>query len=765
MANPTERVTNTHFCPAGGGWDLYTINGGTNDGAFWSGEYPDCLAQAYAGERASTSGYSQSVDLTGVNTLHVSWYHYGINWGQESTYTRIYIDNDLIYDAVDDSEDYPEILDLPISYTGVHTVRFEIHGTLQSYVDMWVMECSALAVVNPPVVEFSGSPTSGLAPLDVIFTDSSTNSPESWTWDFGDGATSTEQNPTHQYTDPGTYTVRHSATNAGGTGSNTKTDYITITGPWYVYAEVGDDGTEVYNMAKGFWDEIITTSNWNAWKNAQGSELGIIGPDDAREGHWRSTDKGGNANNWIERSDFAYFSGHGSPRLINFKITDENSNLETANAENVSMGAGRLKWAVLDTCLSLDQGDESSVETSWMKWKSSFDGLRMLLGWHTTTFPTSRPNTRGQVFAQLMKGTYNSNSPLTLIEAWDKAGEYTMASYYPSSDTYTAEIYDSSCSGDKLPGYGGYSTSPGGTQEYRKTLVAEQNIPSPTTPPTPPSGLHLSGSRTMTTSIGDYSIRATIPVTSKNIMIYTSARPDYTQEKVSSLSRKLGLSAPIRQTASTYGISSGKDEKIYLDIQKNARIIAFDTFDNRTGSSLSVTKAVDASRKFLKNSDLLPTDALDPSVAYNEKSILSAKGEIKNAGKTTVVTYPRQLNGLMVWNSQLFTEVNSEEKVVSMFMNWRDYIPYKQVPLKTLENAFAEFQKNPLHVENVQPGKVIVDRVSLVYYTQPAIVDEKYLQPIYVFEGYVQNGSATERFIPVAVAATDEVFEEIPGFK
>jgi hypothetical protein len=98
-----------------------------------------------------------------------------------------------------------------------------------------------------------------------------------------------------------------------------------------------------------------------------------------------------------------------------------------------------------------------------------------------------------------------------------------------------------------------------------------------------------------------------------------------------------------------------------------------------------------------------------------------------------------------------------------MFMNWRDYTPYKQVPLKTPEQAFQEFQTKPLVVQTIKPGKVIVNAITLVYYTQPAVVNEKYLQPIYVFEGYVQNGNTTEKFRPVAIAATNEVFEEVPG--
>jgi len=79
-----------------------------------------------------------------------------------------------------------------------------------------------------PVAEFSGTPTSGYVPLTVQFTDLSTNNPTSWLWDFGDEETSIEQNPIHIYDEVGIYTVTLTATNAGGSDDEVKTDYITV---------------------------------------------------------------------------------------------------------------------------------------------------------------------------------------------------------------------------------------------------------------------------------------------------------------------------------------------------------------------------------------------------------------------------------------------------------------------------------------------------------------------------------------------------------
>jgi PKD repeat protein len=82
-----------------------------------------------------------------------------------------------------------------------------------------------------PAAGFTANQTSGYSPLDIAFTDTSTNMPTSWIWDFGDGGTSIEQNPVYQYTTAGSYTVSLKATNAGGSSTVTRTDYIIVTSP------------------------------------------------------------------------------------------------------------------------------------------------------------------------------------------------------------------------------------------------------------------------------------------------------------------------------------------------------------------------------------------------------------------------------------------------------------------------------------------------------------------------------------------------------
>jgi PKD repeat protein len=82
---------------------------------------------------------------------------------------------------------------------------------------------------TPPTADFTATPISGPAPLAVQFSDASTGSPTSWSWDFGDGTGSNERNASHTYSAPGSYTVTLTVRNADGADTKTRADYITAT--------------------------------------------------------------------------------------------------------------------------------------------------------------------------------------------------------------------------------------------------------------------------------------------------------------------------------------------------------------------------------------------------------------------------------------------------------------------------------------------------------------------------------------------------------
>lgn len=87
---------------------------------------------------------------------------------------------------------------------------------------------SNVIVAQKPNANFSTNVVKGCAPLIVQFNDLSTNIPVNWSWNLGNGVTSTLQNPVTTYFTPGVYTIQLIATNASGSDTVIKTSYIKV---------------------------------------------------------------------------------------------------------------------------------------------------------------------------------------------------------------------------------------------------------------------------------------------------------------------------------------------------------------------------------------------------------------------------------------------------------------------------------------------------------------------------------------------------------
>ena len=106
-----------------------------------------------------------------------------------------------------------------------------------------------IIVTHPPwVASFDATPTSGIAPLTVNFTDTSPNSPDMWFWDFGDHYSSRLKNPGHNYTAPGNYQVTLIVANEEGMMSK----------PWL----------QTINVASSIYSTFFDT-----WVNTTGADL------------------------------------------------------------------------------------------------------------------------------------------------------------------------------------------------------------------------------------------------------------------------------------------------------------------------------------------------------------------------------------------------------------------------------------------------------------------------------------------------------------
>jgi PKD repeat protein len=132
-------------------------------------------------------------------------YAYRLNIGRRTSYTVSGLDADQVY------------------YFAVKT-----YSTTGKEESSYFNEVSAMVPVPVPQADFYATPTSGFAPLAVAFTDASSGRTDRWSWNFGDGMTSTERHPVHTYTIPGTYTVKLTVSGEGGSTTKTTTDFVSV---------------------------------------------------------------------------------------------------------------------------------------------------------------------------------------------------------------------------------------------------------------------------------------------------------------------------------------------------------------------------------------------------------------------------------------------------------------------------------------------------------------------------------------------------------
>ena len=97
---------------------------------------------------------------------------------------------------------------------------------------------------------FTPDKTSGVFPLTISFNDRSTGSPSTWSWDFGDGTTSTDQSPSHTYTAAGKYNVSLSISDGTNSDSTTKNEIVWATAEQDILWEEGFE-TNPYFWADG----------------------------------------------------------------------------------------------------------------------------------------------------------------------------------------------------------------------------------------------------------------------------------------------------------------------------------------------------------------------------------------------------------------------------------------------------------------------------------------------------------------------------------
>jgi PKD repeat protein len=179
---------------------------------------------------------------------------------------------------------------------------------------------------NRPVADFTASTLYGLSSVYVPFTDISNGSPFFWLWDFGDGGISTDQNPFHYYSSPGTYTVNLTVWGDGGINSKVKLAYIIA---YYslipVYNVNIDSGTAPLTVQ--FEDTSRSNATVRTWDFGDGttSDQKIVSHTYAQAGTYNAVLKLGYKNTSITNTSATQVIIVKSvPPVANFSVTPPN---------------------------------------------------------------------------------------------------------------------------------------------------------------------------------------------------------------------------------------------------------------------------------------------------------------------------------------------------------------------------------------------------------------------------------------------------------
>jgi PKD repeat protein len=173
---------------------------------------------------------------------------------------------------------------------GLYTVELTLYsGTTMVATEAKANYITVNAAASGPSAAFTGSPTSVTVGSPVAFTDVSTGTITTWSWNFGDTGTSTLQNPSHPYASAGFYTVSLTVTGPSGSDTETKVNYITVGTPAPMASFTSDVRMGNPPLTVNFSDTstgAITGWSWNfgdgGTSTAQNPQYTYTGPQGAQ---------------------------------------------------------------------------------------------------------------------------------------------------------------------------------------------------------------------------------------------------------------------------------------------------------------------------------------------------------------------------------------------------------------------------------------------------------------------------------------------------
>lgn len=256
----------------------------------------------------------------------------------------------------------------------------------------------------------------------------------------------------------------------------------------------------------------------------------------------------------------------------------------------------------------------------------------------------------------------------------------------------------------------------------------------------------------------EYILDTPFPEVGSDAMVYI-CNIKVTEAEANIIKESLGISGPLYENETMFCANEGS---LVLHIYKFSGAVLYadgDRLFNETNPTLpDDSVAIDIANNFLISHGLKPSGVFD---ANAERSTLTYH-DPSDGTNTTVETdvhvhYTRLIDDTYVYGpgSVVKVSIGDNDDVVGLWRTWRPWEAYIRQPIILPEEAYVTMQGEGIntHLQNVTTA--VVNNIILGYWADPGIVEQTYLQPVYMFSGDAYNAEGETEPFTAFVAALE----------
>lgn len=270
-------------------------------------------------------------------------------------------------------------------------------------------------------------------------------------------------------------------------------------------------------------------------------------------------------------------------------------------------------------------------------------------------------------------------------------------------------------------------------------------------------------------------LNATFPEIRDSYLVYKTVTPEVTSDYVKGIGRTFGLTenAELRINDKIRLVDEAEGTRKQVTVYKASGAIQYYKEYPASVDSQPIlpseNDAKEIASDYLSTRKLLPEDAEFKNVGVSETYEIWRAGSsepIISYDVSLAVRFSRSVNGLPVYgHDELAVIIGNNSEVHEIVMNWRAIEPYREISLKTPEEAYKELIAGENRVQpplEMMADRATINEISIGYWMEPRITKQEFVLPVYAFTGTVIDSEGREEpFHDYVLAVQAEELESL----